>query len=220
MKKFLTSVLSTIAVSLIAFLIYNGGDALITNLFAPGKINKLAGTYYCQEHVEAETAEKILVNNDFYEEEIALADLNSLYRPRYIEFDTDKNYSFYVDANGYRSNVMAFLRQTYDRMYDNRSQLAGLYDVDLVSMSRDEFLNFYAGLYGQTSFDAMIELLSSVYDYTEMGSVERGTYTVKGSDILTKVGGLGKEESIGYRISGDTLTLTFSDVVLTFNKIK
>ena len=220
MKKFLISILSTLAVSLIAAMVYYGGDALITNLFAPGKINKLAGTYYCQYHVEAESAKKILVNNDFYDEEIALADLNSLYMPRYIEFDTDKNYSFYVDATGYRSNVMAFFRQTFDRMYDNRSQLSGLYDVDLVSMSRDDFLNFYAGLYNQTSFDALIELLATTYDYDDLGSVERGTYTVKGNDILTRVGGFATEESIGYKISGDTLTLTFENGVLTFNKIK
>lgn len=219
MKKFLTSILSTIVVSLIAALVYYGGDALVTNLFMPGKIDKLEGNYYCLEHVDAETAEKLLTNNDFYAEEIALADLNSLYMPRYITFDSDKNYTFYVDAQNYRSNVTAFFRQTFDRMYDNRSQLSAVYDVDFASMSKDDFLNYYAALYSQDSYDAMIDTLAKVYDYIDLGSVERGTYTVKGDQILTKINGFGTEEGIGYKLSGDVLTLTFKDCVLTFNKV-
>ncbi len=218
MKRFLSRVLGGV----LAVLIVYGVQAIFTNVVMPGKIDDLAGTYVTQDYVDAETTEGLLTDYDFYTEEIALVDLNSLYAPRYVEFDTDKNYTFYYDAQGFRQNVEAFLRQAFESMYAGRDQLSAVYDVDFSAMSLAEFQSYYAELYSQPSFDELIRMLSDdAYDYDYVAQdTEVGTFTIEEDKILCTISGHINAEAMGYKLSGDTLTLTFTNSVQTYTRVK
>lgn len=216
MKRFI----SRLAGALLALAIVYGVQAIFTHVVVPGQIKKLAGTYVTSEYVDAGSVEEMLTGFDFYPEEIAMADLTSLAAPRYVEFGEDKTYSFYYDADDFRSNVEAFFRQTYENMYTNRADLSEAYGEDFSAMSKTEFLDYYASLYSQESFDALITVLADdAYDYDYIAQdVETGTFTIEEDKILCTITGQTNAESMGYKLSGDELTLTFSNSVEKYTR--
>lgn len=218
MKRFLGRLLGGV----LAVLIVYGVQAIFTNVVMPGKIDDLAGTYVTQDYMDAESVEELLTDYEFYTEEIALIDLNTLYAPYYVEFDTDKNYTFYYDADGFRANVEAFLRQAFESMYAGREGLSEVYGEDFSVMSLAEFQNYYATLYSAESFDALMTTLAdSAYDYDYVAQdKEVGTYTIEDDKILCTIAGHTNAEAMGYKLSGDTLTLTFTNMVQTYTRVK
>lgn len=220
MKKFFISLLSTILLVAVAGVVRFGITELVDGAFEAGAVKKLAGTYMMEDPISAETAEKILTNHDFYPEEIACADLDSLFIPKYVEYHSDKTYTFYYDAEAYRSNVEAFLRNTFDSMYENRASITELYNVNLESMSKADFLAYYASLYSQNSFDDLVSVITNgCWDYEAVANdVEVGTYSVQDNKIIFTVQGSTLKEHVTYKLSGDSLTMTYSNDVETYTR--
>ena len=113
MKRFLTRVFSGV----LAVLIIYGVQAIFDLVVVPRQIEKLTGTYVTNLQYEAENVEDLLADYDFYPEEIALADLDSLTMPKYVQFREDKTYKFSYDAEAFKRNVEALFRQSFDAMY-------------------------------------------------------------------------------------------------------
>lgn len=217
MKRFISRMIGAV----LAVAIIYGVQAIFTHVVTPGKIEKLAGTYVTEDYIGAKDVEELLTGYDFYSEEIALIDRNTLCAPRYVRFTADKTYSFYYDADGFRSNVEAFLCQAFASMYARRDQLAGLYDVDFSAMTEAEFQNYYASLYSTASFDDLITALADdAYDYNYIAlDMENGTFTIEEDKILCTISGQTNAEAMGYKLSGDTLTLTFTNSVQTYTRV-
>ena len=209
MKRFLTRVFSGV----LAVLIIYGVQAIFDLVVVPRQIEKLTGTYVTNLQYEAENVEDLLADYDFYPEEIALADLDSLTMPKYVQFREDKTYKFSYDAEAFKRNVEALFRQSFDAMYDGRDQLSDLYGIDLVSMTKAEFQAFYAELYSQDSFDTLVRVLTEdAFDYSVFASdTETGTFTIKEDKIMCTITGHTTAESLGYKLDENSLTLTYSN---------
>lgn len=215
MKRFFTRVLTTALAALIVTFAMEGFDKLSSSR----KIEKLVGTYMTMEAVEADTVERMLTNMDFYPEEIALIDLNSQTAPRYREFHDDKTYVSYYDVDAFRSSVETFFRNAFDRMYEGRNSLAALYDVDIVAMTKAEFQAYYASIYSHNTFEELITALASdAYNYNEL-TRDTGTFSIEDSQIICHIGLPISTSVMGYELSGNTLTLRFSDAVEVYNRV-
>lgn len=216
MKKLISRLIGAALAVLIVF----GVQAVFDHVVVPRQIEKLAGTYVTVKQFDAVDVEDLLTDYDFYPEEIALADLDSLTMPKYVQFQEDKNYTISYDAEAFKDNVEALFRQTFAAMYNGRDQLCDIYDMDLTAMSEEEFLAFYAELYSQDSFDALIYVLTEdAFDYGVIaGDTETGTFTIEDDKILCTITGHTTAESMGYKLEGDTLTLTFSNDVEVYTR--
>lgn len=206
----------------LALLIVYGVQAVFDYVVIPRQIEKLAGTYVTEKQFEAEDVEDLLTDYDFYPEEIALVDLDTLTMPKYVQFLEDKTYTFYYDADAFKANVEALFRQAFAGMYAGRSQLSELYGVDMTAMTEGEFQTFYAELYSQESFDALVSVLTEdAYDYSAIAAdTEIGTFTIKEEKILCTINGTTAEESMGYKLENGTLTLTYSNDVEVYTLCK
>lgn len=209
MKKFLSRLIGAV----LALLIVGGVQTVFDAIVIPRQIEKLAGTYVTVKQFDAVDVEDLLTDYDFYPEEIALADLDSLTMPKYVQFQEDKTYTISYDAEAFKDNVEALFRQTFAAMYNGRDQLCEVYDVDLTAMSEEAFFAFYAELYSQDSFDALIYILTEdAFDYNVIaGDTETGTFTIEDDKILCTITGQTTAESMGYKLDGDSLTLTYSN---------
>ena len=184
------------------------------------KIEKLAGTWSMLADDTSDEARDLLENSDFYEEEIALADLNCLQYAQKVTFNIDKTYSFAYDVDGTKDCVREFYLNAFEAMYEGRATLSSVYEEDFESMTEEEFQQFYADLYVTDDFDALIDKLTeNAYTYDAMEEPwETGTYSIKGSKILCTTTGESQAESLGYEIDGNQLTLTYIDGVEVYTR--
>ena len=221
MKRFFTRLLSTVLAVALVIAVRAGVTTVVDKVFEANSVKKLTGTYQMEDMLSADTAEEILTTNDFYAEEIALAELNSLSVPKFVEYHSDKTYTYYYDANGYRDNVEAFFRETFDRMYEGRVSLSSLYNADFTSMSKADFQAYYASLYSENSFDDLIATLANgCWDYEALSNdVEIGTYSIQDNKIIYTEQGSTLKEHVTYKLSGNSLSLTYSDGVENYTKI-
>lgn len=177
------------------------------------KIELLAGSWVSITPDSEENARVLLEGVEFYEEEIALVDLSSLNEAILVEFRPDHTYRFAYDLDALRGCVRDFYLGAFASLYENRASLNEVYGVDFTSMSEAEFQQFYAEIYGYSSFDAMVSYMADIgYDYESLSAdLETGTYAIKGSDIMCTITGEREAEALGYKIDGNTLILIFSD---------
>ena len=177
-------------------------------------VEQLMGTWKMVAQDSQAQARILLENIDMYEEEIALADLNSLDYVWMYEFTQDR-YRQYEDVASAKACVRAFYEGFFEDLYENRAAVDELYDDDLSGMSWDEFGTFYAGLYSRSSYEELISHFVSVaYSYEEWTDLNSGTYEIDGDFIV-----VGENETIGFTVSGDTLTLRYSDGVEVYTKV-
>lgn len=208
-------------IAILAVIIVMAVTMLTSCVSMQEKIEELSGTWSVKELDTAEQAREILENIDFYEEEIEIADLDSLYDVHFVTFDTEKNYSFVYDVDGTKECVREFLIGVFADMYENRASLNEVYSTEFDQMSEDEFYQYYMDMYSADSFENLIDKLTeSTYDFESLAEPwETGTYTISGDKIMCTITGETEAESIGYEIEGDTLTLTFADVVRDYTRV-
>ena len=184
------------------------------------KLDELVGTWTITMEDTEEEAMALLENIEAYDEEIALADLDSLEYVQVVKFYDDKSYSFGYDVDG----TMACVRDYYDRFFDNlyngRANLSGLYEVDIANLTRADFQQFYAELYGCADYEDMLDWFAQIaYDYEALEELwETGTFTISGDHIMCTITGTTKEEALGVEVDGNTLTLTYIDGVEVYTK--
>lgn len=172
-----------------------------------------------------EQAKVLLDAIDVYEEEIALADLNSLFYVKQAHFREDGTFAFFVDAEGTRAGVHAFFDGFFHTLYENRVSLNEVYSRTFDDMSEADFQQFYAELYGYESYAVMTETFTeSAYQYEVFDApAKEGTYTVRGDVILCTASGETEPSGIQVVISGDSseyLTMVYADGEETYTRIR
>lgn len=184
------------------------------------KIAAIAGHWETVNYYTSDSVSESLVNLDLYEEEIAMMDPGAIGIVDVIEFNEDKTYTITCNPEKSIAMVEEYFRNAFATFYQNRDQLAGCYTDDLSAMTEAEFQQFYADLYGQTNFDALIEMF--VFSITDedhlLQGTETGTYRIVGERIYFKTTGASEEEHITYSVNGDELTLNFANETEIYNK--
>ena len=177
------------------------------------KIEEIAGTWSATQPDTRDWAKNLLEAMEAYDEELALAELDSLRYALQIHFDEEMNYSFQYDAEGTTACVKQFLRGYFDNLYEGRETLEEAYGMDFADMTQEEFDLFYANLYGYDDMDALIEEFSQdVFDDSAMTEVwKSGTYTIVKDRILLTAEGEENPEQITYSVTENELTLAFAD---------
>ena len=184
------------------------------------KVEALSGTWTLVAQDSRDQAVSLLENIEAYEEEIALADLESLYYVQTAVFTQDLAYSFGYDAEATRQCVYEFYDGYFAALYAGRTSLNASYDYSFDELSQEEFLQFYADLYGYATYEELlVSITDKAYNYDSLAEPwETGTYTIKGDDIMCTITGADYAESLGYQIEGNRLTLTFSNLVEVYTK--
>ncbi len=180
----------------------------------------LAGTWKMEVAQDAQDTKELLESFNFYEEEIALVDLDAQKLVMVLRLNEDKSYSWYYDEDAARANVRDFYEGVFEDLYAGREQLSQVYEVDLTVMTQDEFNAFYADMFSQSSVEAMFDLLvEESYYYDRLSEpFETGTYRVSFDKIYMTVSGETDEEYVSFKQEGETLTLTFEDSVEVYTK--
>lgn len=186
------------------------------------KMAALSGTWIMIEQDSVEQATALLENIDLYEQELALADATSLKYAWIFEFDEEGNFRQADDIKMTKQLVREFYEGVFDDLYEGRASLAGLYEQDLSVMSKEEMQLFYAGLYGYDTYEALMDrFVESAYKYDEWKDYRNGYFTIKGDklDMVDREAGY-DSYLIAYKLNGDTLTLTYSDGVEVYTRVK
>lgn len=178
------------------------------------KIEELSGIWHCMEDGQ-EDVQDLLELADFYEEEIALMGDLSMTFVKVVEFREDRSYRFSYDVEKTKEQVYKLYADAMEDLYEGRAALTGLYGEEIAGASREEFLQSYAELYSMSSYEELLTMFTdNAYHYDKLGEdFETGTYTIEGDDIMCTITGTTEAESLGYRIEGENLTLTYADLV-------
>jgi len=184
------------------------------------KYEELAGTWTAVLDEPEEQAMALLESIEAYEEEIALADLTSLDYVKIVKFDTDKNYRFEYDIAGTKACVRTYYEEYFADLFAGRETLNEAYSMEFGPMSEAEFQQFYADLYGFADMTALLDhLADTTYDWDTLAAeVETGTFGISGGDLMLRITGDDHAESLGYKIEGNTLTLTYVNGVEVYSK--
>lgn len=176
-------------------------------------MEELCGVWALELYQEADTVKTILGNLDFYEAEIALIDLNSMACIMCVQFNEDKTYSYYFDIDDTKAAVREFFDGAMSDLFAGRASLSEVYGQDMTTMTEDGFYKFYADLFGASNIDELLDsFVEYAFDYDILGeTLEEGTFRIMLKDIYKTPDGKTEEESMGFSIDGDTLTLTYLD---------
>ncbi len=189
------------------------------------KMAALVGTYHEVYTYPEEDVKELLTDYlEAYDAEIALADLTS-YKEVYVaKFDADGNYYLNIDADATIDYVEDFYDGYFTALYEGRTTLNDAYSaygITFDEMTEDEFKQFFAEMYSQEDYAALIEYLvdADYYYGLEEEYEDAGTYTIRNGKIYCKENGASEEETLGYNLEGDTLTLYFSDSTDIYTKV-
>lgn len=178
---------------------------------------ELVGVWTMKMDDTEEMAENLLRGIELYQAEIAVVDVTALDFVVRFEFDEEGNYYLGYDAEATKACVRQFYADAFEAMYQNRGALASLsdlYGVQLETLDRESFFQFYTMLYQQENYNAMLDAFAeAAYDYTALSAdaIETGTYTVRLGVLYCTAAGESNEQKIGYEVKDDILTLTYSD---------
>lgn len=183
-----------------------------------------SGRWSTVEYFDQKDAADILRTMDFYESEIAMAELDTLGVVKVVEFTAEKTYRFGYDVEATKALVREYLDGFIHTLAANRDKLVEDYSdfagVDVAAMTEEEFLAFYAGLFGSADYPEVLDYLSSVFfNYDVLGEdLETGTFTLTSDRINCTMTGDTKEEYLEYVLTDTTLTLTYSDMVEVYTR--
>lgn len=209
MKKVLALVL--VIVMLCTMTACSGGKKLM---------EELCGTWEMTFYQDADTVESLLSSMDFYAEEIALVDLNSMPIVMIVEYNEDMSYRYAFDVAATKAAIRDFYAQVVEDLYAGRNSLVASYGEEIAVMSQAEFEQFYAELFGQSDINMLLDVfMENSLDYSVLyEDIETGTFRVQSGKIYCTVTGQSVEESVGYTIIGDQLTLVYADDTEIYTK--
>lgn len=213
-KTILRTVLVIVIVALIA-----GVRTFFTENAMNDKIDQLAGVYTTLED-NTDGVQDLLSLVDLAQEELALTSGVELKLVKLVEFTQNRDYRFSYDAEQSKQQVRAMYADALDAIYQGRTTLTALYGDEIATATQEEFQQFYAELYRLTSYDELLDALAdNAFDYDALSEdYETGTYTIEGKKILCTITGESEAEYLEYKLDGDTLTLTYSDMVETYTR--
>jgi len=182
------------------------------------KYAALAGTWQMVADDTEEQSLVLLEGIDLYEEELAVVDKTTLKYVWIYEFDTAGNFRQADDIEATKECVREFYTGAFEDLYENRAGLGELYGEDFASMDQAAFQQFYANLYGKDTYEALIDqFVENAYKWDEWTDYRNGTFTFDG-DKLEIIDGV-EEYWLGYKIEGDTLTITYNDGDEVYTKV-
>ena len=186
------------------------------------KIEALAGTWIATISETESVAQTLLENIDLYPEEIACVDLTTFKSVKILKFTTDQTYQYAWDPDGTRACAREFYEGVFNSLYENRASLGQLYEVDFDSLSKEEFLQFYADLYVADDFPALLDKLAdNCFDYEALAEPdEEGTFAIDGNFIDMTILGESKVESVEYTLGGGVLMLTYVNTVEVYSRVR
>jgi len=186
------------------------------------KMEALAGTWTMTAVESDAQFMEYMESIEAYDEEIALADKSSLKYVKLVTFDAKGNYSFADDAAATKKCLREFYEGYFASLYAGRTTLNAVYETTFDNMTEAEFQQFYAEVYDCANYEALLDLLTEgAYDWeAKEAPWETGTYTIRSNRIYCTISGEAKAEYINYSISGDTLTLTYSNLEEVYTRVK
>lgn len=214
-KTILRTLLVIVIVALIA-----GVRTFFTENAMNDKIDQLAGVYTTLED-NTDGVQDLLSLIDLSQEELALTGGVELKIVKLVEFNQNRDYRFSYDAEQSKQQVRAMYADALDAIYQGRATLTALYGDEITTVTQEEFQQLYADLYSLTSYDELLDAFAdNAFDYDALSEDdETGTYTIEGKKILCTITGESKAEYLEYKLDGDTLTLTYSDMVETYTRV-
>lgn len=214
-KTILRTLLVIVIVALIA-----GVRTFFTENAMNDKIDQLAGVYTTLED-NTDGVQDLLSLIDLSQEELALTGGVELKIVKLVEFNQNRDYRFSYDAEQSKQQVRAMYADALDAIYQGRATLTALYGDEITTVTQEEFQQLYAELYSLTSYDELLDAFAdNAFDYDALSEdYETGTYTIEGKKILCTITGESKAEYLEYKLDGDTLTLTYSDMVETYTRV-
>lgn len=213
-KTILRTLLVIVIVALIA-----GVRTFFTENAMNDKIDQLAGVYTTLED-NTDGVQDLLSLIDLSQEELALTGGVELKLVKLVEFNQNRDYRFSYDAEQSKQQVRAMYADALDAIYQGRATLTALYGDEITTVTQEEFQQLYAELYSLTSYDELLDAFAdNAFDYDALSEdYETGTYTVEGKKIMCTITGESEAEYLEYKLDGDTLTLTYSDMVETYTR--
>lgn len=177
------------------------------------KSDQIIGQWETVVYYDSASIEELLVTMDFYEEEIALMDTSGVGFVDVVSLNEDGTYSMYCDVNRSVALAEEYYRTAMVKFYDSRDILDEVYSAGFTSMDQEGFFNFYAGMYGQESYDALIDLfVSCTVDRDVLNdTLENGTYVTEGNRIYFTTDGGTEAEYVSYAVDSNNLILSFDD---------
>lgn len=223
MKKMKKAIVLTLAAVMVAGILSGCGlvGSLLGSLLSGLKIEDLEGTWVAVVADTREEASALLENIEAYEEEIALADLDSLQYVKVVHFDSDKTYYFGYDVEATKACVRDFYDRYFDALYEGRTTLNEAYGEVFDGMNRVDFQQYYAEIYGYDDYDKMLDTFAeSAYNYESLEEpMETGTFRISGGDILCTITGSSLEEELGVSLEDGILTLIYVDGIEAYTRV-
>lgn len=185
------------------------------------QMDVLCGVWEMEVAVPREDVRTLLENNDFYDEEITLADLGALSYVQTVTFREDGTYRFSVDTEASQARVEEFFRGVFQKLFAGRETLNEIYDVDFGQMDEAQFQQFYAEIYEMQDFEALISLFSqNALNLEAMAELESGDFKLKNGKIDFVTSSIDQPGAADYAIDGEKLTITYVDGVEEYTRAK
>jgi len=188
------------------------------------RTEELLGTYSITVPDSEEQILALMESIDAYDAEIALVDMNSLEYVKTLTFTESGAYSYAQDPEGVKACVEAFYEGYFEDLYEGRTMLNAAYadmGVAFDDMSRGEFRQFYADLYGFATYeDLLAEFVGGAYDYATLTEpMETGKFRISGSKIYMQASDEFEESQVSYELKEGKLTIHFSDGTEVYDKV-
>lgn len=185
------------------------------------QMDVLCGVWEMEVAVPREDVRTLLESNDFYDEEITLADLGALSYVQTVTFRGDGTYRFSVDTEASQARVEEFFRGVFQKLFAGRETLNEIYDVDFGQMDEAQFQQFYAEIYEMQNFEALISLFSQdALNLEAMAELESGDFKLKNGKIDFVTSSIDQPGAADYAIDGEKLTITYVDGVEEYTRAK
>ncbi len=216
MKTYKKAAALLLAILLIASLAACGEDS------TQSKMDALVGTWKMNEYFDADNTKDMLEYFGFDDEELEYADLEGVYLVKLLILNEDKSYSMEYDVAASEAALRNYVDSYINDLYEQKDNLTDIYGEDIVECeSIEDFQSFYAWLYDYDTYeeylDAVIEGMSEGMELSDNVN-ETGVYQVKDDTLEMKVDGESEYEYVDYAISGNQLTIEYSNVTEVYTK--
>ena len=182
-------------------------------------LKDVVGGWTIKEPQDKTAITNLLMDNEFYPQELALVD-TSLYLTKTITFTQDKTYIYARPVSSNKVQIKAFYDGVFHDLYEGREALKECYDIDISTLSEEDFLQFYAELYEAENYEALLtKLTDTAYDYDSFGTFETGTFEISSKILSLDTEGTDRDGTVSYKVNGDWLTLSFSDGTEHYTRI-
>lgn len=182
----------------------------------------LAYKWDTMELISAENTKEALSYFGFSEEELAFADLDSFGLVKSVEFTKTGTFRFFYDKTATKTAFEDYIEALVAKLFENRESLAELFGEELsAEKTLVSFETAYAAQYDFKSFGEYMEYVTNEllvsYDL-DNSLIEKGSFSLSADKIELKADKSTESEFVAYTLSGDELTIIYSDAKEVYKK--